>query len=439
LCAQAKTAACVGAITAEVLFCSRVEYGDESLRPDTAVRVIVGGKGLIDVLMMTNGNWRKSGRRRPRVLIVFRYVPQYRQAFYEGLRVRLAQEGVDFDLVYGDPSGDDAKKSDAVALDWAIHLPSKYFSIGKTKLIYQPIAKLSSSYDLVIVEQANKLLVNLILLGMNRLGMTRVAYWGHGKNSLGGDSFLTRAMKRALVSRVHWWFAYNELSAAVVRETGFPDERITRCMNTIDNEELKSHLEAVTPEEVDQQRQKLGLRGRNVCIFIGAMYGLRRLPFLLAACERIRHEVPDFEIVFLGSGVDRPLVDQFAAEHDWAIVCGPAFGREKALNLKLAKLFLMPGVVGLAIIDAFTSQVPMVTTSVPGHGPEIEYLINGVNGEMVPSTDSASDYADRVVALLLDEDRLSILRNGCKDASKTYTMSSMVARFSDGVLGALKP
>lgn len=374
----------------------------------------------------------------PRVLIAYKYVPQYRQAFFDGLRERLARDRVNLDLIYGDPVGDDARKSDAVAPPWAVHVPSKLFGLGARKLTYQPIARRSSSYDLVIVEQANKLLVNPILLGMNRLGLARVAYWGHGKDFQGEDHAVMRRLKRAMIPRVHWWFAYNELSAAVVREAGFPDERITRVMNTTDNEALKKTLESITPDDVERQRHKLGLRGQNVCIYVGAMYGKKRLPFLLAACERVRRQIPDFEIVFLGSGTDRPLVDAFAAKHTWAKACGPTFGRDKAIALKLAKLFLMPGLLGLAIIDTFAAEVPVVTTAVPYHSPEIEYLIGGVNGEIVPSADNVGDYADRIVALLRSESRRAILRNGCREAAKRYTMGSMVDRFAGGVLGALE-
>jgi glycosyltransferase involved in cell wall biosynthesis len=373
-----------------------------------------------------------------RVLIAEPYAAQYRRAFYEGLRARLAHEGIEFDLVYGDPTPDEAQKSDAISLDWGIHIPSKYIGFSNMKLTYQPIIKLSSCYDLVIINQENKLLANPILLFMNRLGLTRVAYWGHGKNFQGTDSFIARRMKRAMTPHVHWWFAYNELSASVVRETGFPDERITRVMNTIDNEVLASDLANITPAEIDHQRRKLRLQGQNVCIYVGGMYDKKRLPFLLAACERIRRKVEDFEIVFLGSGVDRPIVERFAATNPWAVICGPTFGREKAVNLRLAKLLLMPGLVGLALIDSFAAQVPIVTTAISYHSPEIDYLIDGTNGVIVGSADSVSDYSDRVIALLTHQERLSLLRSGCKDAATKHTMASMVDRFSNGILGALR-
>ena len=109
-------------------------------------------------------NRPKSVGRTPRVLIVQTYVPQYRIAFFNGLRARLADRGVQLDLIYSDPPADAATKRDAVKLDWATYLPNLKLGVGHRRLTYQPIAGISRAYDLVIVEQANKLLVNPILM-----------------------------------------------------------------------------------------------------------------------------------------------------------------------------------------------------------------------------------------------------------------------------------
>lgn len=372
-----------------------------------------------------------------RVLIALKYVPQYRAPFLERLRPRLAEEGVTLDLVYGDPDHIDGPKGDKAIIGWAKHLPSRNIRIGGTCFVYQPIARLAQSYDLVIVEQATRLLANLPLILLNGLGLVRMAYWGHGKSFQGGDGALAAKVKKLLVSRVHWWFAYNKTAAAVVREAEFPDDRITLVMNTIDNESLVKNLGDVTDREVEEQRRALGLRGDNVCIFVGSMYDQKKIPFLLEVCERIRAQVPDFEMVFLGGGPDKALVDAFAAAHNWAVSCGPTFARDKAAKLKLAKLFLMPGLVGLAVIDCFAAEVPIVTTNYPYHSPEIEYLVNGVNGVMLDNPDDVDAYVAAVVEILKNRNLLESLRAGCREAAKKYSLRAMVDNFAGGVMRAL--
>ena len=117
-----------------------------------------------------------------KVLIAYKYVPQYRAPFFEQLRAKLAADGIELTLVYGDATPGEASKKDASQLPWARYLPSRFFVIRGRYLIYQPLLRLSKEFDLVIVEQANRLLVNPLLILLHRLGLRHVAYWGHGKN-----------------------------------------------------------------------------------------------------------------------------------------------------------------------------------------------------------------------------------------------------------------
>ena len=67
----------------------------------------------------------------------------------------------------------------------------------------------------------------------------------------------------------------------------------------------------------------------------------------------------------------------------------------------------------------------MVTTNVSGHGPEIDYLKDGVNGIIVEENDNPEIYAKAVARLLKDEKlRESIISHSLKDA-KYYTIENM--------------
>jgi glycosyltransferase involved in cell wall biosynthesis len=86
-------------------------------------------------------------------------------------------------------------------------------------------------------------------------------------------------------------------------------------------------------------------------------------------------------MLFIGAGPDDYLVKRFCADHRWAPYLGPLFGREKVKYCITGQLLLMPGAVGLAILDAIAICTPIVTTNMPFHGPE--YLTSGSNGVMV--------------------------------------------------------
>jgi glycosyltransferase involved in cell wall biosynthesis len=97
----------------------------------------------------------------------------------------------------------------------------------------------------------------------------------------------------------------------------------------------------------------------------------------------------------------------------------------------------MPGGVGLGVLDSFGLRVPLVTTAIPSHGPEIEYLRDGVNGLVVDGASDPSDYAADVVATLRDPELRERLRHGCAQSSAQYTVEAMVDNFADGVRRAL--
>jgi glycosyltransferase involved in cell wall biosynthesis len=377
-------------------------------------------------------------RRMRRVSIVYKSMPQWRRRFVELLRDRLAQDAIELQLIYGQAGAEDAAKQDRVDLEWAQRIENRIIRVSGRELYWQPCLHLLRGADLVIVEQASKLLVNYVLQARYLLGGARFAFWGHGKNFAHYDaSSLGEFLKRRVSRRAHWWFAYNAKSAAVVQSLGFPADRTTLTQNAIDTRSLITAARAVDPSALTALCDELQLSGRNVCIYAGAMYRDKRLSFLLEACELIRQWVPDFEMIFIGAGADVGLVTQAAMRHSWIKYIGPKFDQEKVPYFMLSKLFLLPGVVGLAILDAFALAVPLVTTAVPGHGPEIDYLDDGTNGVVVQQAQSPAAYAETVRELLRDEERRQLLVAGCRAAADIYTVENMVERFAAGVRQAL--
>ena len=201
-------------------------------------------------------------RRTRRVAIIYKSMPQYRRRFFELLRDSLAQEAIDLQLIYGQPGAKDAPKKDAVDLEWAQRIENRIVRVAGRELYWQPCLRLVGGADLVIVEQASKLLVNYVLQARYLLGGARLAFWGHGKNFAHHDSNrFGEFLKRSLSRRVHWWFAYNAQSAAVVRSLGFPPDRTTLVQNAIDTRGLIAATRAVDRSALKALCDELQLSG----------------------------------------------------------------------------------------------------------------------------------------------------------------------------------
>lgn len=363
---------------------------------------------------------------------------RYRIPFYNLLRTRLHSSGIELQVVFGVTAGHGAERQIPSELPWGHRVDSRLLRLGSKTLWWQPCMGLAREADLVIVEQASKRLLNYLLLTRQMAGQGRVAFWGHGRNFQRSTMSPTGELVKQRVSRFpHWWFAYNELSAQVVRDLGFPPERITPVQNAIDTRWLVEAKERVAPQQVADLRRELSIRGRHVAIYCGGIYPEKRPRFALKAALLVRDMVPDFELLVIGDGVDAAIFREAAREHPWIHYLGPRFDEEKVLCFALAQAFFLPGLVGLAILDSFALETPMVASCSAEHSPEIDYLQDEVNGLLVDDHGSAEIYAKAVAGLLTDEDLRMRLLQGCRDAQHRYTVEEMASRFAGGIVEAL--
>ena len=165
------------------------------------------------------------------------------------------------------------------------------------------------------------------------------------------------------------------------------------------------------------------------------MYPNKQMPFLLRAATRLHGQIKDFKLILIGSGPDEGLVREMAEQNDWMHYLGAIYGAERAEYFALADVMLMPGLVGLAIVDSFIAGLPIITTDIPVHSPEIAYLENGINGIM--TTFDINDYVSAVADCLCNTDRLEALKLGCRQSAGRYTLDAMVNNFADGIMAGL--
>lgn len=369
------------------------------------------------------------------VAIVQRILPHYRAAFFASLHERLKDYGIALTLYYGQERVGTVPRSIALDVPWSVRLNNRYLSIGDTELIWQPCLLRLQRFDMIVVEQANRLLINHLLQLKRRWSNQKLAYWGHGRNLQAGQQKNVREkFKQWRTCDVDWWFAYTELTRVHLVEGGFPSERITTVNNTIDISGLRKALAACKSDAVLRIKAELAIGGGPVGLYCGGLYADKRIDFLLDAVRVVQAVIPDFHMIVVGEGPESDRIAAASKSADWIHYVGPVYGDDRAPFLKLSDILLMPGAVGLVVIDSFVAETPLVTTRINTHGPEIAYLKSGENGVM--SEDSLADYADAVIATLTG-DTLPNLRAGCRTGADEYSLEHMVARFSDGIVNCL--
>ena len=369
----------------------------------------------------------------PTIWILQEHIPEYRVAFFERLRADLAQKGLDLLLTFSPQTRNTLIPGD---LPWARPLPT--FRCGP--LVWQNILPWPRRVSLVITPQETKYPAVPLLLGLRRWGRWKFAFWGHGRNfQARNPASLSERWKRFLSRQADWWFAYNDLSARVVRDFGFPADRITTVMNSVDTGTLGRFHAAMTPSQIQALKEAQGIRSENVVIYTGGLYPGKRIPFLLESCRLAKGSVPDLTLLVIGLGPEAAEVQRAAQAEPWIHYLGPMNDREKVPFWAISKLLLMPGGVGVVAVDSFALKVPLVTTACPKlHGPEIDYLKDGQNSRIVADWEDPQAYAEAVVALLRDESARRQLIRGCEQSAAGFSVENMSRRFCDGVLRCLE-
>lgn len=356
------------------------------------------------------------------VVFVQEALAAYRVPFYERLRESLNDSGVAVRLVHGRADEVYASRRDEAVLSWADVVPAHRLTFGRLRLVFMNVFSFVRHADLVIVEHANRHVVNYALLAWRLFGGPPVAYWGHGADLQTQSEGFRSRLRTATTAWVDWWFAYTEGSARRVTAAGYSQNRITVVNN--------STYIAVPDRRISRDREA-------VC-FVGSLHRAKRIGYLLDALAELHMRNERVTAHIIGDGPEAPAVRAFADTHDWVTYHGRLDGEPKSSVISECTLMLNPGMVGLNVVDAFVCGTPIVTIEGVGHSPEFEYIRNMRNGVVCDERIDPSSYARRCDELLQDAKLLSRLRRGCDESASTFTLDRMVANFSEGVLQAIR-
>jgi peptidoglycan/xylan/chitin deacetylase (PgdA/CDA1 family) len=253
-----------------------------------------------------------------------------------------------------------------------------------------------------------------------------------GENLQADRSEFSEWYKRLTLNWVSWWLAYTKGTAKYLEAHGVPASKITAVQNAVDTQEIREHIKSLTAQDRAALRGWLGIpETARVGIFCGMLDKVKGLPFLVESSRIIKARIPDFHLILVGGGPERATVQRLIDDLPWVHWVGPRFGKEKAEFLAASDAFLLPGRVGLAVLDAFAAGLPMLTTRLKIHGPEIEYLEEGVNGLM--SDHHPAAFAEAVSSVFSQRDYLVKLQEGAKAAAGKYSVEKMAENFRTGI------
>jgi L-malate glycosyltransferase len=383
------------------------------------------------------GNCRKGVvNAMKRVLIIEAQIKRYRRPFYDQMYVALIREGLQLRVVYSAPPPSEVQKNDNCELPRKYGVKTRGYWIGGERLLFQPAFREIIAADLVVVEQANKFVVNHLLLPLSLCKVKKVAFWGLGENLQADRSALSEWYKERTLNSVSWWFAYTQGTANYLKRRGVSPAKITMTQNSIDTRRIQACVQHMSPNARAALRAKLGIgASAPVGVYVGMLHKVKSIPFLIQSGETVRQTIPEFQLVVVGGGPDEEEIRRSAAGHSWIHFVGPKFGDRKAQFLAIGDLFLLPGRIGLAVLDGFAAGLPLIATRLPIHGPEMEYLEEGRNGLITAPEPVA--YAEAITRVLSNPNEMQLLREGAASSAQKYSIEVMVENFKRGIVECL--
>ena len=371
------------------------------------------------------------------VAIVQRVVVHYRLSFYRQLSEMLAEKGIKLTVFAGHARAEEAFKDALDGIGCGIRVCNRYLY---GSIYWQPLLTRLKDFDLVIVEQANSVLLNYPLLLQRKLfgAPPFIAYWGHGAtlHKLHPKPFRDN-FKKILTRKVDWWFAYTDLSRSLVMNAGFPKDRICVVNNSTDTTDISAAYEACANTDRTSIRNELGLHeGGPVLVYCGRLYENKALPFLIESCRIARKRLPNLSLLVIGSGELDGWLGEAASKESWIKPVGAKYGEEKALHLMAGDIFVLPSHVGLSILDGFAAGLPVVVARFNNHCPEIAYLQDGGNGVLADATPDA--YAVALVRLAVDEVLRKKMGVAARKTAARYSVQGMAKNFAEGVEQVLR-
>lgn len=382
--------------------------------------------------MRSDSDNRLAGKR---VCVIQGVMKRYRTPFYMRLREILASNGIELEVLYGRPWPQEASRGDNVDLPPPLgrRVPNLWLF---ERVLVQPVLWPWLRADLVIVEHANKHAINYLLMLLDAMGIKRLAFWGHGRDRQSPSDTFGARLRRRTVGWSRWWFAYTHGARDDVAAAGFPRDRITVVGNAIDTQTLREQLAAVGSAEIEVARKRLGWSERDrVVVCCGSLYPNKHVDALIESSDSMHAADPQLRLLVIGGGPGLQRAQGLAASRPWVRCVGPQFGRELAVLLRLAELWLNPGLVGLGVLDAFCAGLPVITRDIDVHSPEVEYIEHGVNG-LILGTDMAA-YAGAVIELLHDDERLRRMQRAAHDSAARHSIDAMAENFARGIVECL--
>ena len=354
---------------------------------------------------------------KPTVLVLQEQVPPYRVPFFRFLADELDSRNFDLRVI----SSSVLSKVDELGFLHQRVLSSRW-GLSALDTIYRERPAV-----LVLPHSARYAPVATTTRLLQRHGRKQL-FWGMGlarRYSAAAERDrrpAAESVRRLMLSTCDRYLSYTEISTAYLLNRGYDAARITTLNNAV--EALATPEQAMTAKRAPLQ-----------ALFVASLVEEKEPLAAVAIVDRLRLLAPGASLHIVGDGPLRLQCEQAANGRDWVHYHGLQRGQGLQELALASDIAIIPGRVGLALLEMASAGLPMATFAVSRHGAEIAYLKDGINGLFLSGDINAA--AKELETLLTDRPALERMRNEALSTAGKYTIRRMAVNFADGVMASL--
>ena len=199
--------------------------------------------------------------------------------------------------------------------------------------------------------------------------------WGLGAPPIKGTiAPLRNNFRKRFLEQFDAMITYSQKGAGEYAALGVPQENIFVAVN------------AVTPAPTEPMpvRPKPETINTAQILFVGRLQARKNIDKLIQACANLP-EVLQPKLVIVGEGPARPGLEDLSKRiYPKTTFTGALYGEGLAKQYQMADLFVLPGTGGLAIQQAMSYGLPVITAQADGTQAD---LVRPTNGWQIPPDD----------------------------------------------------
>ena len=247
----------------------------------------------------------------------------------------------------------------------------------------------------VLFIQGGEPINNLLVLLYAKLFRKPIVWWSLGE--IRGQKYsrlgrMYRAVVQFIERRATAYLGYSSVAVDYFLRMGYEPRRCFNLVNVVDTNKVEAEI-AATRDQVEPLREKLGLVGKRVVLYVGAIMKTKKLDRLIRAFAMLDDPHDEFRLLVVGDGDFRPECERVAKEQgvaDRVIFVGAVYDGV-AKYFQLGELVVLPGMGGLVVSEGMTHGLPVISSV--GDGSEVDLIVDGYNGYSI-SEEGDEELAD---------------------------------------------